>query len=231
MGDSWCLPSSLPRGLVSSLCRELFQVLRGSHRDFTLTKHPGMPYQRIRFLHLLYPLEASPCNWIMGHTWKHWLDDVEMVRKYFPNLRRLFLKMGYKGVYPTTMYNYGTWAPLLSKARGEPKDATVRRMTAVLRAMTQLHGRKMPRNVQINFWTYLHSARSGASIPADHVPYLLNDAISKVADPNVDLEQYDKESYPLYWITGPDSEFLGLEGDLLPYEEDVEGEPSVVDGE
>lgn len=203
-----------------------FQIWRGTHRDFFITKHPGMPYEHIRFLHLFYPMESSPCNWQMDHMWSHWLDDVETVRKWFPHLKRLFLKMGYEGFEPNTLHNYYTWAPLLFKQPGESDAAMLKRVTAVLRAMTQLHGRKMPGCVQLNFWGYFHDVATEEYYLADHEPQMLNKAILKVADPNVDLEAFRKDSFPMHWITGPYATFYGNERNPAEYEMDYEGEPS-----
>ncbi|KAK7193100.1 hypothetical protein DPSP01_007560 [Paraphaeosphaeria sporulosa] len=200
-----------------------FQIYRGSHRDFFITKHPGMPYDHIRFLHIFYPMESSPCNWHMNHMWYHWLKDAEMVRKWFPNLKRLFLKMGYEGFDPNTLYNYYTWAPLLFKQPSESDTAMLERVTAVLRAMTHLHGCKMPGIVQLNFWGYFRDVSSEEYYPADHEPQILNKAILKCAGPNVDFEQYRKESYPMHWITGPTATFFGNERNPAEYENIYEG--------
>lgn len=206
-----------------------FEVRRGNHRDFTMIKHPGMPYDRIRFVHLFYPAEASPCNWQMDHMWAHWLDDVDTMRKHFPNLHRLNLKMAYEGYHPNTLFNYYTWAPLLFKAPRETDDAMLKRVTAVLRAMTQLHGRKMPLCVQLNFWGFFHDEDTGALHPAHHEPCMINKAILKVADPNVDFEVYRKESYPMHWPKDPDPYPVSYEddGNPLEYDRDFEGEESV----
>ncbi|KAL1601700.1 hypothetical protein SLS60_006615 [Paraconiothyrium brasiliense] len=203
-----------------------FQVWRGTHRDFSITKHPGMPYERIQFLHLYYPMETSPCSWAMDHMWSHWLQDVDIVRKHFPNLRRLFLKMGYEGFDPNTVYNYTTWAPLLFKGPGESGAAMLKRVTAVLRAMTQLHGRKMPQIVQMNFWGYFHDENTNAYYPPYHEPQIINKAILKVADPNINIEEYKKQSYPLHWVSGPHAIFYGNEPNPLECEMVYGPEPS-----
>lgn len=203
-----------------------FQMYRGNDRDFFITKHLGMPYEHIRFLHLFYPMESSPCNWNMDHMWSHWLQDVDTVRKSFPNLKRLFLKMGYEGFDPNTLDNYYTWAPLLFKQPGESDAAMLRRVTAVVRAMKQLHGRKMPGIVQLNFWGYFHDGISEDYYPADHEPRMLNKAILKAADSNVDFEQYERESFPMYWITGLEAGFHGNERNPAEYETVHEGVPS-----
>jgi len=208
----------------------IFEVRRGGHRDFTMVKHPGMPWDHIQFVHLHYPPEASPCSWRMDHMWTHWLEDVATLRNHFPNLHRLNLKMGYEGFEPNSLDNYYTWAPLLFKGPGESDEAMLKRVTGVLRAMTQLHGHKMPHIVQIYFCGYFQDP-TGAIHPADHHPLMINDAILKVADPNIDIDEYSKESLPLHWPE--DLLTVGYEGQDNPMglDMDLEGELSDDDGD
>ncbi|KAF1970394.1 hypothetical protein BU23DRAFT_570791 [Bimuria novae-zelandiae CBS 107.79] len=79
------------------------------------------------------PDEAAPPSWNMNHMWMHWLDDVAEIRKRFPNLHCLQLKIGYHSFTPNTLANYVTWAPLMFQLPGEALEAMEKRIIGVLK--------------------------------------------------------------------------------------------------
>ncbi|KAF2737981.1 hypothetical protein EJ04DRAFT_561130 [Polyplosphaeria fusca] len=130
-----------------------FEIVRGTHRDVSLFRNPGMPYHLIRNISLLYPIGFGPTIWFFPHVWGHMVDDANKIVSRFNNLDLLKLVTVYFDNPIAAMGVWGegiSWDVALERVEGDNLRHHAQRTQRILLALAEVQGKKMPPCVRLS---------------------------------------------------------------------------------